>query len=81
MLEDKLLYGYHYRPIPMENEVNNPEKIMKFVTGKGGAEMLIKAYREEGLDDETISNLVQVFVKGHWANLSQITIKEVEDDN
>ncbi len=81
MLEDKLLYGYHYRPRPLEDTVNNPERIMTYVTGKGGAEMLIKAYREEGLDDEAISHLIQVFVKGHWANLSQITIKEVEDDN
>lgn len=58
MLEDKLLSGYHYRPRLLEGTVNNPERIMTYVTGKGGAEMLIKTYREKGLDDETISNLI-----------------------
>lgn len=74
MLKNKLLSGYMYRLTPLTKD--KEEKNINFVTGKGGAELLIESYKKEGLNDEAISNLIEVFIENYgWIKLSKLKNK------
>ncbi len=71
MIEQKILSGYWYRT----------KSSPSLQTGQGGALLLIKTFREEGLPDSLIEDSIQVFTDDHgWVSLSQLVIKKKNDN-
>jgi len=72
MVEDKILEGYFYRNAPFKDGHN-----LQLSTGSGGALNLIKAYKDEGLSDEAIEEIIGVLVDiNTWVRLSMLEVKE-----
>lgn len=79
MIEDKLLRGYAYRNSELSK--GGDKNFININTGVGGAKMMVDTYREKGLPDSIIENLIEVHTDEYgWQPLSKVNVKKLNND-